>query len=94
MILQQNCLPVEALWVSKPLDEFSLATIKKNWKIDVKLSGSKYLLTDALGHKYGFVDPDVQQGAEEDVEMVDEEDETEPAGPWGPKQRYMRPHRE
>ncbi|MFS7967865.1 hypothetical protein Hanom_Chr09g00790771 [Helianthus anomalus] len=26
--------------------------------------------------------------------MVDEEDETEHAGPRGPKQRYMRPHPE
>ncbi|MFS8034286.1 hypothetical protein Hanom_Chr17g01579381 [Helianthus anomalus] len=26
--------------------------------------------------------------------MVDKEDETELAGPLGPKQRYMRPHRE
>ncbi|MFS7996801.1 hypothetical protein Hanom_Chr12g01134071 [Helianthus anomalus] len=26
--------------------------------------------------------------------MVDEEDEDEPADPRGPKQRYMRPHRE
>ncbi|MFS7975995.1 hypothetical protein Hanom_Chr10g00887301 [Helianthus anomalus] len=29
MILQQNCLPPESLWVSKPLEEFSLETIKK-----------------------------------------------------------------
>ncbi|MFS7935412.1 hypothetical protein Hanom_Chr05g00403141 [Helianthus anomalus] len=86
MILQQNCLPPESFWVSKPLEEFSLATINKNWKIHVKLSGSKYVVTDALGHRYEFVDPDAQQGAEED--------ETEPAGPRGPKQRYMRSHRE
>ncbi|KAM0012928.1 hypothetical protein Hdeb2414_s0046g00746481 [Helianthus debilis subsp. tardiflorus] len=80
MILQQNCLPPESLWVAKPLEKFSLAMIKKNWKIHVKLSGSKYMMP--------------QQGAREDEEMVDEEDETEPAGPRGPKQRYMRPHRE
>ncbi|KAF5768120.1 hypothetical protein HanRHA438_Chr14g0643681 [Helianthus annuus] len=94
MILQQNYLPPESLWVSELVEEFNLATIKKIWKIHVKLSGSKHLVTDALGHKHEFVDPDAQQGAEEDVEMVDEEDETELAGPWGPKQRYMRPHRE
>ncbi|MFS7967863.1 hypothetical protein Hanom_Chr09g00790741 [Helianthus anomalus] len=73
---------------------FNLATIKKNWKIHVKLSGSKYSVTDALGHKYEFVDPNAQQGVEEDVEMVDEEDKTEHAGPQGPKQRYMWPHPE
>ncbi|MFS7890433.1 hypothetical protein Hanom_Chr00s022688g01761951 [Helianthus anomalus] len=28
------------------------------------------------------------------MEMVDEEDETEPASPRGLKQRYMRPHGE
>ncbi|KAJ0614668.1 hypothetical protein HanIR_Chr02g0065001 [Helianthus annuus] len=94
MILQQNCLPPKSLWVSKPLEEFSLATIKKNWKIHVKLSGSKYVVTDALSHSYEFADTDAQQGAGEDEEMVDEEDETEPAGPWGPKQRYMRSRRE
>ncbi|KAJ0495278.1 hypothetical protein HanIR_Chr12g0607091 [Helianthus annuus] len=37
MIVQQNCLPPESLWVSKPLEEFNIATMKKNWKIDVKL---------------------------------------------------------
>ncbi|MFS8024575.1 hypothetical protein Hanom_Chr16g01464821 [Helianthus anomalus] len=58
------------------LEEFSLAMIKKNWKVHVRLSGSKYVVTNALGHKYEFVDPDAQQGDEEDVEMVDEEDET------------------
>ncbi|MFS8008540.1 hypothetical protein Hanom_Chr14g01274001 [Helianthus anomalus] len=94
MILQHKCLPPESLWVTKPLEEFSLATVKKNWKIHVKHSGSKYLVTNALGHKYEFVDPNAQLGAEEDVEMVDEEDETKPACPRGPKQRYMRPHRE
>ncbi|MFS7997435.1 hypothetical protein Hanom_Chr12g01141741 [Helianthus anomalus] len=30
----------------------------------------------------------------EDEETVEEEDETEPAGPRGQKKRYMRPHRE
>ncbi|KAJ0480466.1 hypothetical protein HanIR_Chr13g0632001 [Helianthus annuus] len=94
MILQQNCLPTESLWVSKPLEEFSFATIKKNWKIHVKLSGSKYVVTDKLGHSYEFVDPDMQREDDEDVERVDEEDKTEPPGPRGPKQRYMRPHRE
>ncbi|KAM0006075.1 hypothetical protein Hdeb2414_s0187g00826991 [Helianthus debilis subsp. tardiflorus] len=94
MILQQNCLPPESLWVSNPSEEISLATIKKNWKIHVRLSGSEYVVTDALGHKYEFVNSDAQQGDEEDVEMVDEEDETEPTGPRGPKQRYMRPNRE
>ncbi|KAJ0715131.1 hypothetical protein HanPI659440_Chr13g0497551 [Helianthus annuus] len=94
MILQQNCLPPESLWVSKPVEEFNLATIKRNWKIQVQLFGSKYSVTDELGHKYEFIDPDAQQGADEDVEMVNEEDETESAGPRGPKQRYMRPHRE
>ncbi|MFS7930008.1 hypothetical protein Hanom_Chr04g00339101 [Helianthus anomalus] len=83
-----------SLWVSKPVEEFNLATIKRNWKIQVQLFGSKYLVTDELGHKYEFIDPDAQQGAGKDVEMVDEEDETEPTGPRGQKQRYMRPHRE
>ncbi|KAF5809243.1 hypothetical protein HanXRQr2_Chr04g0154891 [Helianthus annuus] len=94
MILQQNCLPPESLWVSKPLEEFNIASMKKNWKIDVKLSGNKYVVTDKLGHMYDFVNPDAQQGAGGDEEMVDEENETEPPGPRGPKQRYMRPHRE
>ncbi|KAJ0514133.1 hypothetical protein HanHA300_Chr10g0365921 [Helianthus annuus] len=94
MIRQQNFLPPESLWVSKPMEEFNLATIKINWKIQVQLSGSKYSVTDELGHKNEFVDPDAEQGVEEDFEMVDDEDETEPGGPRGPKQRYIRPHRE
>ncbi|KAF5781922.1 hypothetical protein HanRHA438_Chr11g0502291 [Helianthus annuus] len=66
MILQKNCLPPESLWVSKPLKEFSLATLRKNWKIHVKLSGNKYVVTDGLGHSYEFVDLHAQQGDEED----------------------------
>ncbi|MFS7996800.1 hypothetical protein Hanom_Chr12g01134061 [Helianthus anomalus] len=42
MILQQNCLPPESLWVSKPVEEFQLETIKRNWKIQVQHFGSKY----------------------------------------------------
>ncbi|MFS8014055.1 hypothetical protein Hanom_Chr15g01340161 [Helianthus anomalus] len=91
MIIQQNCLPPESLWVSKPLEEFNIAYMKKNWKIDVNLAGNKYVVTDRLGHKYEFLNPDAQQG---DEEMYDEEDETEPDGPRGPQQRYMRRHRE
>ncbi|KAJ0745792.1 hypothetical protein HanOQP8_Chr05g0170251 [Helianthus annuus] len=49
MILQQNCLPPESLWVSKPIEEFSLATMKRNWKIQVQLFGSKYSATDEIG---------------------------------------------
>ncbi|MFS7999857.1 hypothetical protein Hanom_Chr12g01171541 [Helianthus anomalus] len=71
--------------MSKPVEEFNLATIIRNWKIQVQLSGSKYSVTDELGHKYDFIDPDARQGAADDVEMVDEEGETEPAGPRGPK---------
>ncbi|KAJ0699743.1 hypothetical protein HanOQP8_Chr10g0359491 [Helianthus annuus] len=84
----------ESLWVSKPVEEFNLATIKRNWKILMQLFGSKYSVTDELGHKYELIDPNAPQGATKDVEMADEEDEDEPAGPRGPKQRYMRPHRE
>ncbi|KAJ0530806.1 hypothetical protein HanOQP8_Chr10g0374841 [Helianthus annuus] len=94
MILQPNCLPPESLWVSKPLEEINQAAMKKNWKIDVKLSGNKYELTDKLGHMYDFVNPEAQQGAGGDEEMFEAEDETEPPGPRGLKQRYMRPHRE
>ncbi|KAM0044083.1 hypothetical protein Hdeb2414_s0010g00349031 [Helianthus debilis subsp. tardiflorus] len=89
-----NCLPPESLWVSKPVEEFNLAIIKRNWKILLQLSGSKYSVTDEIGNKYDFIDPDAQQGDVEDVEMVDEEDEVEPPGPRGPKQRYIRPHQE
>ncbi|MFS7985053.1 hypothetical protein Hanom_Chr11g00993841 [Helianthus anomalus] len=79
MILQQNCLPPSRFG---------------NWKIQVQLFGSKYSVTDELGHKCEFIDPDAPQRAAEDVEMADEEDEDETAGPRGLKQRYMRPHRE
>ncbi|MFS7968732.1 hypothetical protein Hanom_Chr09g00801001 [Helianthus anomalus] len=45
----------------------------------------KQILTNELGHKYEFIDPYAKQRAEEDVDMVDEEDETENAGPREPK---------
>ncbi|MFS7956516.1 hypothetical protein Hanom_Chr07g00655511 [Helianthus anomalus] len=68
--------------------------MKRNWKIQVQLFGSKYSVTDEFGHKYEFTDPNASQRDEEDVEMVDEEDETKPTGPRGPKQRYMWRHRD
>ncbi|MFS7894601.1 hypothetical protein Hanom_Chr00s001847g01688241 [Helianthus anomalus] len=41
MILQQNALPQESLWVSKPIDQFNLASMKRHWKITVKVVGQK-----------------------------------------------------
>ncbi|MFS7917259.1 hypothetical protein Hanom_Chr03g00186951 [Helianthus anomalus] len=37
MILQQNALPQKSLWVSKPIDQFNLASTKRHWKITVKV---------------------------------------------------------
>ncbi|MFS7937881.1 hypothetical protein Hanom_Chr05g00432981 [Helianthus anomalus] len=78
MILQQNALLAESLWVSKPIDQICFASMKQ----------------DEQGNSYRFSDPSAAQGGAQDEEMVDEEDKTEPAGPRGPKQIYMRPHRE
>ncbi|MFS8032295.1 hypothetical protein Hanom_Chr17g01555881 [Helianthus anomalus] len=65
--------------------------MKRHWKIHVQVYGHKYTVTDDVGLKYEFTDPNAAQGAAEDVEMGDED---EPAGPRGPQQRYMRPHQE
>ncbi|XP_035845639.1 uncharacterized protein LOC110933891 [Helianthus annuus] len=95
MIVQQNCLPLEALWVSKPVEEFNVAYMKKNWKIEVKFSSHKYVVTDELGNKYEVRTSGAPPVREEDVEMEEEEEqEAEPSGAQGPRQRYMRPHRE
>ncbi|MFS7953728.1 hypothetical protein Hanom_Chr07g00622011 [Helianthus anomalus] len=64
--------------------------MKRNWKIQVQLFGSKYSVTDELGHKYEFIDPNAPPGAAKFVEIVDEEDEDEPVGPRGPKQRMEK----
>ncbi|MFS8003013.1 hypothetical protein Hanom_Chr13g01208881 [Helianthus anomalus] len=73
MILQQNALPQESLWVSKPIDQFNIASMK---------------LEDDQGNNYNYTDPREAEEGGHDEEMVDEEDETEPAGPRGPRQRY------
>ncbi|KAF5762332.1 hypothetical protein HanXRQr2_Chr16g0775501 [Helianthus annuus] len=94
MIVQQNCLPPESLWVTKPLEEINKASMKKNWKIEVNLSGNKYVVTDGMGHKYEFLTSGAPPESGEDEEMGDEEEEAEPSGPQRSRQRYMRLHRE
>ncbi|KAJ0469997.1 hypothetical protein HanIR_Chr14g0713941 [Helianthus annuus] len=97
MLVQQNCLPLEALWVSKPVEEFTWGYMKKNWRIEVKFSGNRYVVTDDLGNKFEVRTSGAPPVQEEDVEMEEEEEEEEEAEPSEarrPRQRYMRPHRE
>ncbi|KAJ0744394.1 hypothetical protein HanPI659440_Chr10g0387111 [Helianthus annuus] len=94
MILQQNALPQESLWVSKPIDQFNFASMKRHWKITIKVFGHLHTVEDEQENSYNFSDPREAEEGAHDEEMVDEEDKTEPAGPRGPKQRYMRPIRE
>ncbi|KAJ0892210.1 hypothetical protein HanPSC8_Chr09g0363201 [Helianthus annuus] len=97
MLVQQNCLPLEALWVSKPVEEFTWGYMKKNWRIEVKFSGNRYVVTDDLGNKFEVRTSGAPPVQEEDVEMEEEEEEEEDAEPseaQRPRQRYMRPHRE
>ncbi|MFS8022464.1 hypothetical protein Hanom_Chr16g01439751 [Helianthus anomalus] len=56
MILQQNCLPPESLWISRPVEEFNLASMKRHWKTQVQVDGHKYTETDDVGRKYEFID--------------------------------------
>ncbi|KAM0013444.1 hypothetical protein Hdeb2414_s0043g00741041 [Helianthus debilis subsp. tardiflorus] len=49
MILQQNVLPQESLWVSKPVDQFNLASMKRHWKITVKVFGHVHTVEDDQG---------------------------------------------
>ncbi|KAJ0860985.1 hypothetical protein HanRHA438_Chr13g0629521 [Helianthus annuus] len=94
MILQQNALPRESLWVSKPIDQFNLASMKRHWKITVKVFGHLHTVEDDQGNSYRYTDPSEAEEGDDDEETVDMEDETEPAGPRGPRQRYRRQHRE
>ncbi|MFS7978323.1 hypothetical protein Hanom_Chr10g00914181 [Helianthus anomalus] len=94
MILQQNALPQESLWVFKPIDQFNFALMKHHWKITVKVVGHLHTMEDEQGNNYNFSDPRAAEEGAHNEKMVDEEDETEPAGPQGPKQRYMRPIQE
>ncbi|KAJ0458185.1 hypothetical protein HanIR_Chr15g0782261 [Helianthus annuus] len=94
MILQQNALPQESLWVSKPIDQFNFASIKRHWKITVKVFGHLHTVEDDQGNSYIYTDPRKAEEGGHDEEMVDEEYETEPADPWGPKKRYRRLTRE
>ncbi|MFS7993254.1 hypothetical protein Hanom_Chr12g01091951 [Helianthus anomalus] len=97
MLVQQNCLPSEALWVSKPVEEFTWGHMKKNWKVEVKFSGNRYVVTDDMGNKFEVRTSGAPPVPEEDVEMEEEEEEEEEAEPSEarrPRQRYMRPHRE
>ncbi|MFS8034395.1 hypothetical protein Hanom_Chr17g01580681 [Helianthus anomalus] len=87
MILQHNALPQESLWVSKPIDQFNLASMKHPWKISVKVFGHLHTVEYDQGNNYNYADPREAKEGGHDEEMVDEEDETEPASLWGPKQR-------
>ncbi|XP_035832905.1 golgin subfamily A member 6-like protein 22 [Helianthus annuus] len=78
----------------RPVEEFNVGYMRKNWKIKVKFSGNKYVVTDDLGNKYEIRTAGAPPVAEEDEEMGEEEEEVEPSGAQRPRQRYMRPHRE
>ncbi|MFS7981694.1 hypothetical protein Hanom_Chr10g00953991 [Helianthus anomalus] len=56
MILQQNALPAESLWVSKPIDQICFASMKLHWKITVKVFGHMYTVEDEQGNSYRFSD--------------------------------------
>ncbi|MFS7963278.1 hypothetical protein Hanom_Chr08g00736241 [Helianthus anomalus] len=94
MILQQNALPPESQWVSKPIDQLNFALMRRHWKITLKDFGHMHTVEDEQKNSYNFSAPRAAEEGGHDEEMVDEDDETGPAGPWGPKQRYMRPTRE
>ncbi|MFS7917252.1 hypothetical protein Hanom_Chr03g00186881 [Helianthus anomalus] len=94
MILKPNALPKESLWVSKPIDQFNLASMKRHWKITVKVFGHLHTMEDDQENSYNYTDSREAGEGGHDEEMVDEEDETEPAGPRGPKQGYRRLRRE
>ncbi|MFS7948214.1 hypothetical protein Hanom_Chr06g00557331 [Helianthus anomalus] len=81
-----------ARWISAMT--LHLASRKRHWKIQVQVYGHQYTVTNDLGHKYQFTDPSAAQEAVGDEEMLDEEDDDEPASPRGPRQRYYRPHQE
>ncbi|KAJ0810223.1 hypothetical protein HanPI659440_Chr01g0024231 [Helianthus annuus] len=56
MILQQKVLPQESLWVSKPIDQFNFASMKRHWKITVKVFGHLHTVEDEQGDNYNFSD--------------------------------------
>ncbi|KAJ0809338.1 hypothetical protein HanPI659440_Chr01g0013641 [Helianthus annuus] len=94
MFVQQHRLPAEALWVSKPVDQICFASMKQHWKITIQVFGHRYTVSDDQGHQFQYTDLSAAQEAAQEEEMVDDENEDEPPGPRGPRQRYARPHRE
>ncbi|KAJ0578160.1 hypothetical protein HanIR_Chr05g0244231 [Helianthus annuus] len=94
MILQQNQLQMEALWVSKPVDQICFASIKQHWKITVQVFGHQYTVSDDQGYIFQYTDPSATQEAAREEEMIDKENEDEPPDLRGPRQRYARPHQE
>ncbi|KAM0032356.1 hypothetical protein Hdeb2414_s0016g00474101 [Helianthus debilis subsp. tardiflorus] len=61
IILQQNHLPMEALWVSKPVDQICFASMKQHWKITVQVFGHQYTVSDDQGHRFQYTDPSAAQ---------------------------------
>ncbi|KAJ0599389.1 hypothetical protein HanRHA438_Chr03g0106651 [Helianthus annuus] len=97
MILQQNALPQDSLWVSKPIDQFNFASMRRHWNITVKSFGHLHTVEDDQGDSYRFNDEEVDEEGEEeggDEEMPDVEEDIDPSGPWGPRRRYRKKHRE
>ncbi|MFS7903403.1 hypothetical protein Hanom_Chr01g00023611 [Helianthus anomalus] len=68
--------------------------MKSHWKIQVKVFGHQYTVSDDEGHNFQFSYLSAAQEVERDEEMIDEDDEDEPRGPRRPRQRYARAHRE
>ncbi|MFS7913390.1 hypothetical protein Hanom_Chr02g00141271 [Helianthus anomalus] len=59
--------------------------MKRHWKIMVKVFGHLHTVEDNQGNSYRYTDPSEAEEGGDDEEMVDMEDEMEPAGPRGPR---------
>ncbi|MFS7991005.1 hypothetical protein Hanom_Chr12g01065671 [Helianthus anomalus] len=100
MILQQNALLAESLWVEKPINQFNLTSIKRHWNITVKSFGHLHRIEDDLGRSYQFRESieGEEEGEEEeeegDEEMPDVDEETDPSGTQILRRRVRRKHRE
>ncbi|MFS7918774.1 hypothetical protein Hanom_Chr03g00205101 [Helianthus anomalus] len=89
LIIQQNRLAENSLWVVKPLDDFDFPKMRKGLHIFVEAVGERHKVVDRdTGFRYEYP----EERGDEEMEEGNEEEEEEKAGHRPLRQRFSWRH--
>ncbi|MFS7929634.1 hypothetical protein Hanom_Chr04g00334881 [Helianthus anomalus] len=91
MIVQQNRLLENLLWVVKHVDDFDFAKMRKGSHIYFYSTGHRHKIFDR-DTRFTYEYTEKVEGEDAEMEEGDEEDKSEEEGRRGPRQRFARRH--